>query len=180
MERLLHLNSSISHPAHITFAFRTNDRKFESRCKEVIDRYRRRGVFVSHIWTYANYSGLVKDDKKLNLVVMKSGQHKRKACIYASVAMSICWDGTVTACGCADFEGTRLTIGNASTESLAAVWAGKKRTGILGSFAEGTTPLICRKCSAYQADTSFAFPCFKNVQPHQPLPLEFYHHLWGG
>ena len=180
MERLLLLNTSVSHPAHITFAFRTNDRKFESRYKEVIDRYRRRGVFVSHIWTYANYAGLVKDDEKLNLVVMKSGQQKRKACIYASVAMSICWDGTITACGCADFEGTQMTIGNAATEALSDVWTGKKRTGLLSSFAAENAPMICRKCSAYQADTSFAFPYFKNVQPHQPLPLEFYHQFWGG
>jgi MoaA/NifB/PqqE/SkfB family radical SAM enzyme len=180
MERLLSLNATVAQPAHITFAFRTNDWQFESRFRNTLDGYRQRGAFISHIWTYANYAGLVKDDENLNLVVMKSGQNKRNACIYASVAMSICWDGTITACGCADFEGTRLTIGNAVTESLADVWAGKKRTGLLDSFAEGKIPPMCRECSAYQGDTTFASAFFKNVMPHQPLPLDFYHYIWGG
>jgi len=180
MERLLSLKAAVSQPAHLTFAFRTNDRKFESRFKGLLDGYRQRGVFVSHIWKYANYAGVVKDDTAKNLVVMENVQNRRKACFYASAAMSICWDGTITSCGCADFEGTRLTIGNATTEALADVWSGKKRSGLLDSFAEGNAPPLCRKCSAYLADTAFAVPCFKNVQPHRPLPLEFYHQLWGG
>jgi MoaA/NifB/PqqE/SkfB family radical SAM enzyme len=180
MERLLRLTKSVSHPAHITFAFRTNDRKFESRFKGLLDTYRQDGAFISHIWTYANYAGLVQDNIASGLVVMKSGIRKNKACFYSSTAMSICWDGTITACGCADYEGTRLTIGNAATETLADVWGGRRRNSLLTSFTEGRAPTMCCNCSAYQADTVFASHCFKKVLPHQPLPVEFYHQLWGG
>lgn len=180
MDRLLRLNATVSDPAEITFAFRTNDRKFMSRHKEKLDGYRRAGAFVSHIWTYANYGGLVKDDPSRNLVVMKTGRLKAKPCLYASVAMSICWDGTVTACGCADFEGTRLTIGNAANESLADIWTAQKRHGLIDSFLQGNPPPVCRNCSAYQGDTTFAVPYFKKVEPHGTLPLEFYHQVWGG
>lgn len=180
MERLLELRTKVSQPAHITFAFRTNDWKFESRHKKVLEEYERGGVHVNHIWTYANYSGHVESDKKLNLVVMQSCLQKRRACFYPSVAMSICWNGVVTACGCADFEGNQLMIGNAENEDLKAVWDGRKRTGIIDAFKGATLPPICRQCSAYQPDTVFAQPYFKDVKPHQPLPLEFYHYLWGG
>jgi MoaA/NifB/PqqE/SkfB family radical SAM enzyme len=180
MERLSRLNGTVSEPAHITFAFRTNDWKFESRYKQLLEEYQRRDIYINHIWTYANYSGNIKSDKYLNLVVMKSCLKKRRSCFYPGVAMSICWDGVVTACGCADFEGNRLMMGNVEKDDLSALWAGEKRAGILGAFETGKLPTICRQCSAYQPDSIFSHSCFKDVKPHQPLPLKFYHEFWGG
>jgi MoaA/NifB/PqqE/SkfB family radical SAM enzyme len=180
MERLMKLREAVPCPAHITFAFRTNDWKFETRFKPLLDEYRQRGIFISHIWTYANYSGLVQNDEERKLVVLKSKEEKRRTCVYGSVAMSVCWDGTITACGCADFDGNQLTIGHAEKGTLAEVWFGKKRTAILDSFPKGTLAKICRECSAYQPNTIFAQSCFTGIQPHRPLPLAFFHQFWGG
>jgi len=180
MERLLALKDKITNAADISFAFRTNDRNFENRFKRKIDDYRQRGAFVSHIWTYANYSGMVKSDDKRNLVVMNSWRKKRHPCVYASVAMSVCWDGRITACGCADFEGAKLTIGHADKEVLSEVWSGRKRNAVLDSFERRKVPPVCLRCSAYQPDTIFASSCFKDATPHRPLPLDFYHQVWGG
>jgi len=155
LERLLALRESVADPAHITLAFRTNDWMFEWRFRRQLDRFRRRGVFVSHIWTYSNYSGLVKSDDKLNLVVVDSPTKMHCTCIYARVHMAICRDGRITACGCADFEGDALSIGQAGQNSLAEVWVGEKRIGILDSFQEWNPAEICRKCSAYQPDSIF-------------------------
>ena len=180
MERLLRLNETLSRPAHITFAFRTNDPAFESRFKQQLDEYRQRGAFISHIWTYANYSGVVENDKIRNLTVLKSVGGKSRICTYGSVAMSICWDGTITACGCVDFDGSRLRIGHAEQEPLASVWAGRRRIAILQSFGSGKLVPICRDCSAYRPNTDFALPHFEGIQACQPLPLGFFHQFWGG
>jgi radical SAM protein with 4Fe4S-binding SPASM domain len=180
MERLLILKDKVPNAADITFAFRTNDRKFENRYKRQIDEYRKRGAFVSHMWMYANYSGVVKNDEARNLVVLNSWRKKRNPCVYASVAMSICWDGRITACGCTDYEGEKLTIGHVEQDILSEVWSGRKRTGILDSFERRKVPPVCQRCSAYQPDSIFASPCFNEATPHRPLPLDFFHQVWGG
>jgi MoaA/NifB/PqqE/SkfB family radical SAM enzyme len=180
MERLLEIRKTVSRPANVSFAFRTNDWKFEGRFKKLIEGYRQRGAFISHIWTYANYAGIVKNDEKRKLVVIRNKEEKRECCIYPSVAISVCWDGTITACGCADFEGNQLMIGNAETEGLAAACFGKKRIAILDSFPKGTPAKICRQCSAYQPDTIFEQSCFRGVEPRKPLPLELFQQFWGG
>src|SRR5512135_2329361 len=181
LERLLALRESVAAPAHITLAFRTNDWKFERRFRRQLEGFRRRGVFVSHIWSYSNYSGFVKSDEKLDLAVVDSSVKMRQACIYARVHMAICWDGRITACGCADFEGDALSIGQAGQNSLAEVWAGKKRIGILDSFQERNPADICKKCSAYQpASVVFSGRFCSGIEPHHPLPLEYFQQFWGG
>jgi len=180
LDRLMRLNAGLPRPAHLTFAFRSNDWKFEARHRQELAEFRRRGVHINHIWSYANYSGQVASDAGLGLVVQPGGGKKRRACLYASVALSVCWDGAVTACGCADFEGNRLALGSAASRGLAQIWHGAGRAALLDAFGKGSLSSICRQCSAYQPDAAFAKPCFKEVRPHQPLPLEFYHHLWGG
>jgi MoaA/NifB/PqqE/SkfB family radical SAM enzyme len=181
VERLLNLREAVADPAHITLAFRTNDWKFERRFRRQLDGFRRRGVFVSHIWNYSNYSGRVKSDDRLNLVIVDSPAKMRATCIYARVHMAICRDGRITACGCADFEGDALGLGRVGQDSLSEVWAGKKRHGILDSFKNGTPPGICRKCSAYQPDSVVLSSKYcRGIEPRRPLPLEFFRQFWGG
>ncbi len=180
MERLLNLKDTVAQPANITFAFRTNEPKFEAHFKEQLDEYRRRGAFISHICSYANYSGVVKEDEQRKLAVLSSPGRKHRICTYGSVAMSVCWDGTITACGCVDFDADRLTIGHAAREELAAVWSGEKRTAILTSFEKGRLLPICQDCSAYRPSTDFVLPHFNGIQPHRPLPLDFFRQFWGG
>jgi MoaA/NifB/PqqE/SkfB family radical SAM enzyme len=180
LERLFDLNGRLASPAQLSFAYRTNDRKFEARFRSALDSYRQRGAFISHIWSYANYSGEITGDEHNNLTVLSGHGRKALPCVYGSVAMSVCWDGAITACGCADFEGRQLSIGDADKQSLAEVWLGKKRSAILASFAAGTPAGICKACSAYQPDTIFAQPCFTGIEPHRPLPLGFFQQFWGG
>ncbi len=181
LERLLRLKEDVPKPAHIIVAFRTNDWRFEMRFRRKIREYRKRGVFVSHVWMFANYAGLVKSDKKLDLVVLDSDQRQQANCLYGCISMAVCWDGRITACGCADIEAEALQIGNAGENSLQDVWCGKKRMEILASFMKGRPPGICRRCSAYLADSAvFSRPCFDKFEPHQPLPLDFFEHFWGG
>lgn len=179
MDRLLALNEAVSRPANIAFAFRTTDWKFELRFRRQLDGYRKRGVSISHLWTYANYGGMVEADKNVGLVVNAGPVEKQRACAFASVHMAVCWDGSITACGCADAEGRGLTIGRADRDSLAEVWAGAKRAGIMGSFAKGNLPEVCRRCSAYQPDTLLGSPAFQDVRRACPLPVEFYRQFWG-
>lgn len=177
MERLVELGTTVPQAAHLTFAFRTSDWKFVSRFKKQLAGYRRRGVFVSHMWTYANYGGLVGNDGNNNLTVLDSHIDKHRTCIYPSIHSAVCWDGTATACSCTDLECTQIRIGNAGEEPLSSILSGNKRTGILDSFCKGTPAAVCRECSAYRPDTVFADPYFRNVHPNQALPLDFFHHV---
>lgn len=181
MERLLRLKNVVPSPANITFAFRTNDWSFELRFKRKIAGYQKQGVFISHIWMYANYSGLVESDERRKLVVLDSDARQQANCLYGCISMAVCWDGRITACGCADIEADALAIGNAAEEALPDVWSGSRRLGIVNSFVNEKPAGICRNCSAYLPDTGvFSRPYFKVFGPHQPLPLEFFHQFWGG
>lgn len=177
MERLMQIREELEHPAHLTFAFRTDDWRFTRRFNKELSTYRRRGVYISHIWNYDNYSGVVSSDVHPQLTVKANPAIKRLTCAFPSIHMAVCWDGTITACGCVDFEGDKLPIGHAEKNSLSEVWAGKKHCGILDSFSKGVLTPICRECSAYAPDTIFAQPYFDKVQP---LPLQFFQEFWGG
>ena len=181
LERLLALRREMAEPPHLNLAFRTNDWRFELRYRQQLANYRRQGAFISHIWNYANYAGLVENDAELKLAVIDGAMEKSLPCVYAAVHMAIGWDGRITACGCADFEGRELRIGQVGEEPLAAVWSGTKRKLILDSFAAGKLPRICRQCSAYQADAAvFGSHFCRGIEPHQPLPAPYYQHFWGG
>jgi MoaA/NifB/PqqE/SkfB family radical SAM enzyme len=180
MERLLELKQSVPQHAAIAFAFRTNDWRFELRFRRQIKELRQRGVFVSHLWAYSNLSGLVKSDKERNLVVADGPSKLEGACIHPSVNMAVLSDGTVTACGCADIEGSGLMLGHVEKDSLSAMWSGAKRKGLLDSFEKGKPPAMCRRCASYEPDSIFSYEFFKDAKPHQPLSRTFFHLWWGG
>ncbi len=177
MDRLMQLRNGIENPANLTFAFRTDDWKFTHRFRKQLSTYRRNGVFISHIWSYDNYSGVVSKDVHPKLTIKANQERKRLTCAFPSIHMAVCWDGKITACGCVDFDGDKLLIGDAGKSSLAEVWSGKRHTGILDSFPSGTLAPVCRECSAYTPDTLFAQPYFKKVRP---LPVQFFQEFWGG
>lgn len=179
MDRLVALNETVSRPATLIFAFRTTDWTFEWRFRKQLDSYRKKGVLISHMWTFFNYGGLVESDEQKGLTVNRDTTEKNRPCASATIHLAVCWDGSITACGCADAEGRGLRIGQAGRDPLAEVWAGEKRSGILESFEKGTLPDICRQCSAYHPDRVFAQAIFKEIKPGCPLPAEFYHQFWG-
>jgi len=180
MDRLVLLRKEVEKPAPVTFAFRTDDWKFPLRFRKELSSFRSQGVYTGHIWNYDNYSGVVSKVEHPRLVIKGNSTNKPLACVFPSIHMAVCWDGGITACGCADFEGDKLSIGNAENSTLAEAWSGGKHAGILDSFSRGAVAPICRECSAYRPDTLFAQPYFKHVLPHKPLPLPFYHEFWGG
>jgi MoaA/NifB/PqqE/SkfB family radical SAM enzyme len=172
IDRLLQIRGNVSDPASLCFAFRTNDPDFETRFKPELDAYREQGIGISHIHVYTNNCGSLQNDATKGLVVARSPVKKHRTCIYPCMSMVISWDGIVTAC-CEDSEDKDLQIGCVHKESLAEIWAGRKRSEFLASFARRELFPVCRECSGYQPDLVFADPCFKDFQPQQPLPKDF-------
>jgi len=172
VDRLLKIRDEASDPAHLAFAFRTNDPGFEARFKPQLDEYRGKGVEISHIHVYTNNCGSLKNDEEKRLVVARSPGRKRLPCIYPCMSMVVSWDGIVTAC-CEDSEDHDLRIGDVEKETLAEIWSGEKRLDFVDSFTKRQLPPVCHKCSGYQPDTVFADPCFKDLRPHQKLPKDF-------
>jgi Radical SAM superfamily/Iron-sulfur cluster-binding domain len=180
MERLIRLRVGIDQPARLIFAFRTDDWVFPLRFRKELAGYRRQGVHIGHIWNYDNYSGVVNALEHPQLVIKGNAPEKPLPCAYPCIHLAICWDGKITACGCVDFEGDKLPLGNILNQTVAEVWSGTQHAGILASFPKGRLLPVCRECSAYRPDTLFAQPCFEHVLPGKPLPQEFYQEFWGG
>jgi len=178
MDRLMALNEQVDNPADLAFGFRTNDWKFELRHKRQLDAFRRRGVHITHLWTYGNYGGLVESNRLLGVEVNQGPAQKIRRCALPCVHLAVCWDGTVTACGCADAEGS-LALGHADRDSLAEIWHGSKRAGVMESFLNGKPPKVCTACSTYQQDLILSGLGIENSRPHQPLPMDFYRKFWG-
>jgi hypothetical protein len=80
MEQLLKLKQSIPQHSAIAFAFRTNDWRFELGSDGRL-KLRRKGVFISHIWLFDNYSGLVKSDKG-GILWLWTGHRNKEARAY--------------------------------------------------------------------------------------------------
>lgn len=174
IKRLLELKPEVQGCANISLAFRTSDWRFTTRFQKELAEYRSKGVYVSHIWAYANYAEQVETGAKIGLTILDSKPDKQKTCIFPRIHVAVCWDGTVTACACTDLEGSQLRIGRLDGESLADILTGEKRAGVLASFGKGTLAQVCRRCSAYQPDADFAEPCFCSVHPGQQLPLAYF------
>ncbi len=152
MKRLLKLKQQVNNPPKLTFAFRTNDHEFEQKNDAVLEAFKEQGAYISHIATYANYSGLVEADEKIQLDVTASPIRKDRTCGVASAHLGVCSDGKITACGCADVQGEGLIIGNAIQERLGDVWRSNKRTGFLNSFEQNKLAKLCQDCSFYRSD----------------------------
>lgn len=178
MERLLALRDSVQNSASITFAFRTNDWQFEMRNKEKLGKFKDRGVFISHLWSYANYAGQRDSNDSVSLSVIANQESKPVTCVYPQMHMAVAWNGSVTACSCTDLECEKLLLGNAEQETIEQIWNGKRRTAILGSFGKGAPAEICRLCSAYQPDEHFfSQQFFKDIEYGEQLPQDFFRNV---
>jgi MoaA/NifB/PqqE/SkfB family radical SAM enzyme len=175
--RLLTLNATVANPANISLAFRTSDWNFTNSFEEKLAEFKQQGAFVSHLWAYANYGGRIDPGAKIGLTVMDSQVNKRRTCIFPRVHSAVSWDGTVTACACTDLECTQLKLGHLLEERLSAILSGEKRAGLLDTFEKGVLAKICQNCSAYQPDTIFAAPPFKDAGPNNALPLDFFRNI---
>ena len=174
MERLIRLRDTVPNSAPLCFGFRTNDPEFAARYKNKLMEYRDRGVAVHHISAYHDFGGFIDTGEENPLAFFESHSNMHRTCIYPAIMVSICWDGTVTACGDSDFDAKLHVLGHAAEENIAAICSGEKRRKMLDSFEKGELTDTCKKCSAYVPDIVFARPIFSKVKPDEPLPLEFF------
>ncbi|MBI2508168.1 SPASM domain-containing protein [Candidatus Woesearchaeota archaeon] len=70
---------------------------------------------------------------------------KKRGCYFPFYMLVVDWQGKVTVC-CKDYN-FRLTIGNAVTETLDAIWNGKRIQSLRKTFFNGNEPDICTGCS---------------------------------
>jgi len=172
IDRLIKIRDEVSKPAHINFAFRTNDPGFEERFKPQLDEYRKKSIDISHTHVFMNNCGSLDADTENKIAVARTCGKKRLTCAFPCMSMVVCWDGVVSACD-EDAEVKDLRIGHVENESLAEIWTGEKRREILDSFGKRKLTTACSQCSAYHPDTLFADPIFKGLKPNQILPRDF-------
>jgi len=180
IERLLELRKLVDNPSAIALAFRTSDERFQAHHKRELAAFHQAGIMTSHICKYNNYAGIVTGDEKTGLVVNQLEVENQGVCAIPCISMAVCWDGTITGCGCADVNGSGLRIGNANDDDLREVWAGKNRRELMDKFEANMLPDICRRCSFFQSEEIFARACFGNIAIGRALPIDFYHQFWGG
>ncbi len=178
VERTIALRDSLKSDLKIILAFRTNNHNFLMDFADELNRFKSRGVLVSHISVYNNFGGEIKTDEirvKKNRVFSK-----RMVCVLPLLNPHVYSNGKITNCGCVDVEGNGLILGDVSQNSLKDAWQGARREKILNSFSRGNPPKLCQNCTAYRPLTYLGSDIFKNVKPNSPLPVEVYLNFLGG
>ena len=178
VQRVLAMKEKKNLATQIILAFRTNNPSFESEYAEQLSEFRRRGVFISHIYLYNNYAGEVNSSEikiKRHRVVAKN-----LTCALPLLHGHVFADGKITNCGCVDANGNGLVIGDTKDNTLSDIWQGEKRRKILQSFPSGKPPKLCQDCNAYRPLTYLGSNVFRNTKSGEKIPLEFYIKFFGG
>jgi MoaA/NifB/PqqE/SkfB family radical SAM enzyme len=106
---------------------------------------------------YDDWSGRIKQNEISHAMRLKPRRPKNGPCSRLFTYPKVLVDGTVTACGCKDYEGNSgLVLGNAAHDTLFEIWHNGKLAGIIDSFAMKNYPAICRNCRDYVSFRHFA------------------------
>lgn len=178
VERTISLRDSLKNDLKIVLAFRTNNHNFLRDFADELDRWKKRGVLVSHISVYNNFGGGITTEE----VQVKKNRvfSKKMVCVLPLINSHVYSNGKITNCGCVDAEGNGLIIGDVTESSLTDAWRGGRREEILNSFSAGIPPKLCQNCTAYRPLNYLGSDVFKNVKANSPLPVEFYLNFLGG
>ncbi len=113
--------------------------------------FRMLGFKISRNWFFDNWSGRIKDeDLHGAMFIRPERKSKRIPCVVLYQGPLVLADGTMTACGCRDLEGTsELRLGNLNENSMAEILGGGKLEGLRQRFLDGNLPDVCRDCKHY-------------------------------
>lgn len=113
--------------------------------------FRSLGFKISRNWFFDNWSGKIKQDDLHGVMFLRPERRsKRIPCTMLYKGPHVLADGTITACGCRDLEGTsELRLGNLRENSMAEILGGGKLEGLRQRFLDGNLPDVCRDCKHY-------------------------------
>lgn len=110
---------------------------------------------------FDSWGGLItKDDLVGSMRLAISPRFKFLPCVMTFNNPIVLYDGTVRACACRygteEFQNdvsndNDLIIGNIQKESFTEIWMGEAIRKLRRRFVSGDLPVVCQKCSLYQA-----------------------------
>ena len=117
--------------------------------------FRSLGFKISRNLFFDNWSGRIKDDDLHGAMFLRPERKSRRIpCTILYQGPHVLADGTITACGCRDLEGTsELRLGNLRQSSMAQILGGGKLEGLRQRFLDGDLPDVCRDCKHYSPMT---------------------------
>jgi radical SAM protein with 4Fe4S-binding SPASM domain len=110
------------------------------------------GFKMTRTLFFDTWSGRIKQsDLPGALMVRPEVEHKQIPCSVLYQAPIVLSDGTVTACGCRDLEGTsELRLGNVKEQPLPEILSAQKMEKLRQRFIENNLPDVCRDCRHYR------------------------------
>ncbi len=116
--------------------------------------FRSLGFKISRNWFFDNWSGKIKENDLHGMMFLRpERKSKRIPCTILYKGPHVLADGTITACGCRDLEGTsELRLGNLRENFMAQILSGGKLEGLRQRFLAGDLPDVCRDCKYYKSD----------------------------
>lgn len=123
------------------------------------------GFRISRNLFFDSWSGRIQDrDLPRFMFLRPQPLSKRVPCTMLYAGPQVLADGTVTACGCRDLEGTsELRLGNILETPFKDMVKGKKIEDLRRRFLKGDLPDICRDCTFYSPVTRSRFRRFLKI-----------------
>ncbi len=117
--------------------------------------FRSLGFKISRNWFFDNWSGKIKEDALHGMMFLRPERRsKRIPCTMLYKGPHVLADGTITACGCRDLEGTsELRLGSLKENSMAEMLDSGKIENLRQRFLNGDLPDVCRDCKHYSPAT---------------------------
>jgi len=113
--------------------------------------FRNLGFHFTRTMFFDSWSGQIRD-RDLNSFMFLRPERRSKhiPCQMLYLGPHVMADGTVTACGCRDLEGTsELRLGNIHETSLREMTQGGKLEVLRRRFLQGDLPDVCKDCTFY-------------------------------
>jgi len=114
-----------------------------------IASYRCKIIFT---YFYDDWGGVVRQDDLQNEMRLLPPINKNGPCKLLAFYPKVLVNGTITACGCRDYNGdSELILGNIKENSLFEIWSNGKLVNIYNRFKNKNYPDICKNCNQYRS-----------------------------
>lgn len=153
---LLKLNEKLNYPVKVKIYIRgdlSQDALMKFPDFKQIESYRCEIIFT---YFYDDWGGIIKQTDLSNEMKIIPHIDKSGPCKLLAFYPKVLVDGTVTACGCRDYNGdSELVLGNIKENSLFEIWTNGKVDQIYNRFYTKNYPQICRNCNQYRSINHF-------------------------
>lgn len=159
IENLLKVNKEKNYPVNVTLCIRGD--KPISIMEKFPDYLKLSKIYkfnTNYTNYYSDWAGAIDQGNISGIMEILPPVKKFGICSLMMFYPKILVDGSVTLCGCRDFNGSSdLVVGNINDKSLDEIWSNGKVNSIIENFNNKKYPTICVDCNIYSSGKSAIF-----------------------